>query len=223
MILILILKKAGKYAQRVGLFLTNIVVKQMAIKDGELIRQFNFIINTFASVKYSKFREDDDFEKTIDNFLPAGMNIPLTKIELYEPDVMTKLVIEIQRQEMDGSEWNFQVKNCLKIFFNKTHALNGRTYAKIPIRTNSILNNLNKDTYCFLWSISASIHPINNYLQRVSNYMSYQNELNITSIDFINGMKITDTPRFETLNPTKSINVFENFRDEDNDYKLDSL
>ena len=58
---------------------------------------------------------------------------------------------------------------------------------------------------------------------RVSKYIPYQNELNITNIDFINGMRITDIDKFEKLNNQLAINVFEYTTEEDNDYKLAPL
>ena len=82
------------------------------------------------------------------------------------------------------------------------------TYVKFPIRTNSILNIQNIDTYCFLWSILANIHPVDKDPQRVTKYYPYRNELNITNIDSTNGRKINN-PKFEILNPTLAINVFE--------------
>ena len=48
--------------------------------------------------------------------------------------------------------------------------MNGRSYVKIPLRSNAVLNIENNDKYCFLWSILASLHPcINNHPNRVSN------------------------------------------------------
>ena len=98
--------------------------------------------------------------------------------------------------------------------------MNGGIYVKFSIRTNSILNIQYIDTVCFLWSILASIHPVDNHPQRVTNYEPYQDELNITNIDFTNGMGIVDISKFERLNPTLSINVFEYSTEEDNDQKL---
>ena len=110
--------------------------------------------------------------------------------------------------------------NYLKKYFHKTNVMNGMTYVKFPKRTNSILNIQNIDTYCFLWSLLANIHPVDRNPQRASKYEPYQNELNIDNIDFTNGMRIIDIPRFERLNPTLSIIVFAYSKEEDNDYKL---
>ena len=98
--------------------------------------------------------------------------------------------------------------------------MNGRTYVKFPIRTDSTLKIRNIDTYCFLWSILASIHAVDNDPQRVTKYEPYRNEIIITNIDFINSMKVVDIPRFERLNPSLSISVFESSKDEDNEYIL---
>ena len=144
----------------------------------------------------------------------------LTRLQLNDLDIMTDLDNEIERRDMQGSGWNIQGFNHLKIYFHKTNEINGMTHKKFPIRTNAVLNSQNVDTYCFLWSILANIHPIGKDPQRVSKYKPYQNELNVSGIDFTNGMKIVDIPRFEILNPTLSINVFENSKEEENDYKL---
>ena len=121
---------------------------------------------------------------------------------------------------MEGSGWNLQGIIYLKIYFHKTNALNGMTYIKFSIRTNSILNIQNVDTYCFLWCILANIHPVDNHPYRVSKYETYRGEINITNIDFTNGMRIVDITGFEILNPTLSISVSENAIEKDNDYKL---
>ena len=133
---------------------------------------------------------------------------------------MTDLDNEIETRDMERSGWNVQGINHLKIYFHKTNPINGMTYKKFPMRTNSILNIQNTDTYCFLWSILAAIHPVNKDPQRVSKYIPYKNELKITDIDFTNGMKISDIDKFENLNNQLAINVFEYTTDEDNDYKL---
>ena len=133
---------------------------------------------------------------------------------------MTDLDNEIETRDMLGSGWNVEGINHLKIYFHKTNPINGMTYKKFPIRTNSILNIQNNDTYCFLWSILAAIHPVNENPHRVSKYIPYQNELNITDIDFTNGMRITDIDKFENLNNQLSINVFEYSKEEDNEYQL---
>ena len=193
----------------------------MAIKYGELIRQFKFKIRIYANVRYLKYQEDE-LPEEVNHYIVVNIIDNLTRLQLNDIDIMTDLDNEIQNRDMEGSGWNVQGINHLKIYFHKTNVMNGMTFIKFPIRTNSILNIQNKDTYCFLWSIPAYIHPVDdkNHPYRVSKYIPYQNELNITNIDFTNGMRITDIDKFENLNNHLSINVFEYSTDEDNDYKL---
>ena len=40
--------------------------------------------------------------------------------------------------------------------------MNGSNYVKLPLRSNAILNFENNDKYCFIWSISANLHPCSN-------------------------------------------------------------
>ena len=68
------------------------------------------------------------------------------------------------------------------------------TYVQCPIRTNSILNFQNVHTYWLLWSILASIHPVDKDPQCVGKYAPYRDELIIKNIDFTNGMRIVDIP-----------------------------
>ena len=87
--------------------------------------------------------------------------------------------------------------------------MDGRSYVKIPLRSSAILNIENNLKYCFLWSISDSLHPCNNiHSNRVSNYKQYFNEININGFDFTNGFKCSDVQKSENLNDS-SINIFE--------------
>ena len=215
------LKVVGKANQYINKYHINNIVKQLSIKYGELINQFQFKIRFYANVKYLLEHEDEGSEES-NHYVGIDIINILTRLQLNDLDIMTDLDNEIETRDMEGSGWNVQGINHLKIYFHKTNRINGRTYIKFPIRTNAVLNIQNTDTYCFLWSILAYIHPIDdkNHPYRVSKYIPYRNELNITGIDFTNGMKIIDIDKFEKLNNQLSINVFEYTTDDDNDYKL---
>ena len=213
------LKVIAKANQYINQFHINNIIKQMAIKYGELINQFKFKIKVFANVGYIKNNGEDPIEE-VNHHIAINIIENLTRIQLNDLDIMTDLNYEIERRDMEGSGWNIQGINHLKIYFHKTNPINGQTYIEFPIRTNAVLNIQNNDSYCFLWCVLASIHPVNKDPQRVSKYIPYRNELNINNIDFSNGMKITDIDKFEKLNNQLSINVFEYTTEDDNDYKL---
>ena len=175
------LKVVEKYNQYVELIHTKNIVTQMAINYGELIqenlwRQFNFKIKVYANVRYEKYAEVAPREK-LNHQTPIENINNLTRLQLNDLDFITRLEHEIRRRQMQGSGWNFQDINYLKIYFHKSNASNGRTYFKFPIRTNSSLNIQHTDTYCFLCCILASIHPIDKDPQRVSKYEPYKKEL----------------------------------------------
>ena len=127
------LKLVGKYNQYNNQVHINNIVKQMNIKDGELIKHFKFKIKVYVNVKYEKYPEDEATE-VISHHIPIDVIDNLTRIQLNDLDVMNSLDNEIQKREMEGSGWNIQGINYLKISFHKTNALNGMTYVKFSIR-----------------------------------------------------------------------------------------
>ena len=77
------------------------------------------------------------------------------------------------------------------------------------MRSTAILNVQNKDKYCFIWSILASLLLCeNDHPNRVSNCIQYFIELNFQSFDFINGLKCSDVHGINELNKL-SINIYE--------------
>ena len=213
------LKIVSKHNLYINKFHIDDITKQMAEKYAGLIAQYKLKIKVFANVRYYKNIEDEPTE-IADLFISIPIIEILAQIQLNDIDIMSDLDNEIETRDMEGSGWDIQGINHLKIYFHKTNVMNGMTYVKFPIRTNAILNIQKVDTYCFLWSILANIHPVDSNPQRVSKYEPYRDELNINDIDFTNGMRIKDIDKFEVLNPTLSINVFEYSTEEDNDYKL---
>ena len=114
----------------------------------------------------------------------------LTQTGIDNIDVKSPLEQQIQQQEMKNSGWRFDKINSMTVYFYKTGELNGSNYVKIPLRSNAIMIIENNDKYCFIWSISASLHPCNNNRpNRASSYRQYFDELNIQNFDFSSGFK----------------------------------
>ena len=62
-------------------------------------------------------------------------------------------------------------------------------YLPLPKQLNGkrgCLNIQNNDEKCFLWSILASLHPVQgrNHLDRVSKYQEYEHDLNMSGIQY---------------------------------------
>ena len=97
----------------------------------------------------------------------------------------------------------------MKISLHKTGEINGSSDVKFPLRSSAILNIQNTDKYCFLWSISAFLHPCKNtHPSRVKSYLHYFNEINFGGFDFKNEFKCSDKHRFVKL-VYLSINIYE--------------
>ena len=153
-------------------------------------------------------------------FINLNINHNLTQTDIDNINVKSPLEHQIQQQEMTDSGWRFDKINSVTVYFYKTIEMDGRSYVKIPSRSNAILNIENNDKYCSLWSILAYLHPCNNHHpNRVSNYRQYFNELNIQGFDFTNGFKCSDVHKFIELN-NLSVNIFElNFYQDQNQWK----
>ena len=91
---------------------------------------------------------------------------------------------------------------------------------KLPLRSSDLTNIKSDNKYCFICSISASLHPCNkDHPNRVSNYRQNFNELDIEDFDFSTRFKCSDMHRFEKLNKL-SINIIElNFYQDQNKWK----
>ena len=68
------------------------------------------------------------------------------------------------------------------------------------------LNIQNNDEKCFLWSILASLHPVQHNSYRVSKYQAYEHQLNMSGIEY--SVDIKHIVKFEHQNNI-SVNVYE--------------
>ena len=126
------------------------------------------------SARFDKQNEDNQVLDETELFINLNINHNLIETDLGNIDIKSSLEHQIQQQEMEDSGSRFDKINSMTIYFYKTYKtseINGRSYVKIPLRSNAILNIEKNDNYCFLWSILASVHPCNNnHRNRVSNY-----------------------------------------------------
>ena len=134
-----VLKVDGKGNQYINKFHMKNIVKQLRIKYVELINHFIFKIRFYANVRYLLEHEDESPE-VVNRYVGIDIINNLTRLQLDDLEIMTDLDNEIKNCDMEGSGWNIQGINHLKIYFHKTNIINGMTYLKFPIRTNSILN-----------------------------------------------------------------------------------
>ena len=85
----------------------------------------------------------------------------------------------------------------------KYDRLKASSYVKLLVmlsRKNVCVNVRNiGDNKCFLWSILASLHPIGVNPDRLTNYLTYEMEINMQGIQY--PVKVNNLPKFEKQNP----------------------
>ena len=196
------------------------IMKELATIYARLINLYIFKYQTVFSARFDQQDEDGELLDEAELFINLNINHNLTQSDLDKINIISPLEFQIQQQEMKNSGWRFDKINSMTKYFYKTNEMNGSNYAKIPLRSNAILNIETNDKYCFLWSILASLHPCNNnHPNSVSNYRQYFNELNIQGFDFGKGFRCSDFHKFNELN-NLSVNIFElNFYQDQNQWK----
>jgi len=96
----------------------------------------------------------------------------------------------------------------LYFVFPSIDPLHGSTYIPTPqwlTKKKSTVNVKSFDSKCFLWSVLAALHPPKYNPDRLSNYVDYENSLNLTGLAF--PLAVKDVPKFEKQNRSISVNV----------------
>ena len=202
----------------------NKIIKELSVIYARLINQYKFKHHTLFSASFYKINKEDQRNNEIEVYMNLKFNNNLTESDIDNIDVRSQLEQQIQVQETKESGWIFDKINSMKLSFYKTTEMNGTSYVKIPLRSNSISNVQNNDKYCFIWSNLARLHPCENtHPSRVNNYLQYFNEINIQKFDFTNGFKCSDVHRFNELN-NLSVNIYEiNFYQDGDKWKHNLL
>ena len=112
-----------------------------------------------------------------------------------------------------GSGWVLTDVNSLTVKTGTYNPIGGSSYiplSKRIVNTRAVLNIHNFDNKCFLWCVLAKLHPLVGdackSANRVQKYRQYESELALDGLTW--PMDLRRISRFETLNPTLSINVF---------------
>jgi len=116
---------------------------------------------------------------------------------------------EVAKDTKDGSGWSIELIKEFRINIFKYEPLVGSSFIELPEdlrRKYSLTNVRNKDDQkCFLWSVLAHLHPVENRKCDVWGYRKYEKELNTTDIKF--PMTLDQIGKFEKLNQL-TIHVF---------------
>ena len=114
--------------------------------------------------------------------------------------------------QQNGSGWYFKEIVQLEIHTTELKPMKGSSYTALPdwiTRKKAIVNIINKDNKCFIWSVLRYLYPREKNDCRFTDLKKYENDLNTKGITF--PMKVKDINKFEKLNPNlPGVNVFSN-------------
>ena len=125
-------------------------------------------------------------------------------------DKQVDLILErLNEFVRNGSGWTVEIVVNLSVRIAAYKPTLGSSYIKslkYIVSKHSVLNIVNKDEKCFLWSVLASIFTPKSHQERVTKYKQFEYKLNTTGLKF--PLSIHDVKKFENLNPSISVNVF---------------
>ena len=108
----------------------------------------------------------------------------------------------------NGSGWRLARVLSAAVQLTPYRSMKGGSYLPLPqwvANKQACVNVQNKDEECFKWSVLAGIHPQAKDAQRVSKYLAFSGELDMTGITY--PVSISQIKRFEDQNPTIAIQV----------------
>ncbi|XP_033731744.1 uncharacterized protein LOC117321436 [Pecten maximus] len=123
-------------------------------------------------------------------------------------DAFQKMFGSFEEFIRKGSGWVLKRVIKLEIHVANYSPVGGSSF--IPTSTTfakheTLINIVNDDDKCFLWSVLAFLHPSTLLPQRVSNYTKYENDLAMTGISY--PTPVSQISKFERQNRI-SVNVF---------------
>ena len=114
----------------------------------------------------------------------------------------------IDKWTREGSGWVVDRVETMYVNIAKYQPLTGSSYMELPKylkKKEAIINVRNQDNECLKWALLSARHPVKKNAQRVNKYITHQDELNFTGIEF--PTPLNQIPNVEHQN-NLSINVF---------------
>ena len=134
----------------------------------------------------------------------------MADVSTYDPKELLVILFDHVANFLSvASGWRFDSVQSLAISlcpFRPTIGVGSYLQTPKYLYKKIVLNIQNlKDDFCFLWCILGNIHRVDKHAFKLYHYKKYFNELDIIGLNF--PLKLADTPKFEKLNPSISVNV----------------
>ena len=165
-------------------------------------------ISVIARVHLTRASSTDEGDIETDIYLRSDTFEIHTDEDIPWTDILYNIMKKLADYCAGGSGWVYDKMIAFYLQIAEFHPIRGSTYAPLPkyIKDKrAVLNIQNSDQKCFLWSVLAHIHPVEQHSERVSNYYPYINELNTEGMSF--PVSLEDIRLFQKLNPSISISV----------------
>lgn len=136
---------------------------------------------------------------------------PSTNLEeWYTEYVKDPLLQQIEDFEGKESGWTLSEISNLLVNMNKYVPLRGGLSTFVPLpediqKKHAVVNIVNNDEYCFLWSVTAALSPLTKHSERTTSYPNFRDVLRYEGLEF--PMILKNVPRFEKMNDL-SINIY---------------
>lgn len=160
----------------------------------------------------AKFRKYINDEEKIDikYFNTKSEKIFLATIlkEWFHKNIKEPILKQIEEFEERESQWTLHSVTKLEVNINKYNPIRVGTYIDLPSQIklkNACVNVKNMDEQCFKWAVLSALHPAEQHSYRISKYIMYKDELDLTGIQF--PVTLKDVHKFEKQNNI-SINVY---------------
>ncbi|XP_043266555.1 uncharacterized protein [Venturia canescens] len=180
-------------------------LKNVLKKDGNI--KANVVLACkFSTIKNSAMIEETKYFNTRNMAILAATDIQTW----FNENVTDRLLVDVEEFQERDSGWSMREIINLTVNINRYEPLRGgiSTYADIPRdikMKKAVVNIKNNDEFCFLWAVTAALHPAENHADRTSSYPDFETVLKYDGIHFPIALK--DICKFEKMN-NLTINVY---------------
>ena len=182
----------------------------------DIIDLFNRLINKIRAFKV-QFCLACSFRKDVANNITYTLGYFVSENFIITQSSNINEIIQNVREEFDekianfeslGSGWALDECDRLDLRIGVYNPLSGGCYIELPKilkSKNAIINIKANDNKCFLWSICAALYSNTIHAERLSQYLKYENQLNMKGITF--PVELKDIDKFEENNVNLDIGI----------------
>lgn len=152
----------------------------------------------------------DEIKQELKHFVTKSQPILLsTDLDRwYQDNIYEEVLTKAEEFADRDSGWSMTEIVNLTFNINKYSPISGGTFFELPKfiqNKKAVINIQSDDEYCFLWAITAALHPATSNVCRTSSYPDPKTLLKFQGIHF--PIKIKDIKKFEKMN-NLAINVY---------------